>query len=184
MALNACPECANEVSDQAPACPHCGYTLQPSADPLDGHGAPLSRGWQEWLLVGSVVGIIIGSFLPWVTATAPFVGRITLSGMDGGDGIITLVGGVVLGLYAFQWFAQRSLRSRMFPLATVIALGAVVWLAFTDVKDRVDLINADEFGSAGYGSGLMLLGVALVLAAVALLSADVARKPAKSIEDA
>ena len=28
MALINCPECGKEVSDQAPACIHCGYPLQ------------------------------------------------------------------------------------------------------------------------------------------------------------
>ena len=28
MALIHCPECVREVSDQATACPHCGYPLQ------------------------------------------------------------------------------------------------------------------------------------------------------------
>ena len=28
MALIHCPECSQEVSDQAAACPHCGYPLQ------------------------------------------------------------------------------------------------------------------------------------------------------------
>ena len=29
MALISCPECSREVSDQAAACPHCGYPLSP-----------------------------------------------------------------------------------------------------------------------------------------------------------
>ena len=36
--------------------------------------------------------IVLGSFLPWLTATAPFVGTISRNGMEGGDGIITLIG--------------------------------------------------------------------------------------------
>lgn len=28
MALIKCPECGNEVSDRAVACPHCGYPMQ------------------------------------------------------------------------------------------------------------------------------------------------------------
>jgi len=33
MALLKCPDCGNDVSDQAPACPHCGRPLG-SARPL------------------------------------------------------------------------------------------------------------------------------------------------------
>jgi hypothetical protein len=36
--------------------------------------------------------IVLGSFLPWLTATAPLIGTITVNGLQGGgDGIITLV---------------------------------------------------------------------------------------------
>ena len=34
MALIACPECGKEISNQAPACIHCGCPLAPRA-PLD-----------------------------------------------------------------------------------------------------------------------------------------------------
>ena len=33
MALIRCPECGREVSNQAPACIHCGYPLQGSMEP-------------------------------------------------------------------------------------------------------------------------------------------------------
>jgi hypothetical protein len=45
-------------------------------------------------LLGGVL-IVLGSFLPWLTATAPLVGTISRNGMEGGDGIITLILGVV-----------------------------------------------------------------------------------------
>ena len=28
MALIACPECKQQISNNAPVCPHCGYTLK------------------------------------------------------------------------------------------------------------------------------------------------------------
>lgn len=33
MALVGCPECGQAVSDQAAACPHCGYSINPGNDP-------------------------------------------------------------------------------------------------------------------------------------------------------
>jgi ribosomal protein L7/L12 len=33
MALIKCPECSNEISDKAIACPKCGYPLQPGSQP-------------------------------------------------------------------------------------------------------------------------------------------------------
>lgn len=34
MALTICPECKQEVSSAAPACPYCGYILQKKTAPL------------------------------------------------------------------------------------------------------------------------------------------------------
>lgn len=34
MALITCPECGKEISDQAPACIHCGYPLPPKGPEL------------------------------------------------------------------------------------------------------------------------------------------------------
>jgi hypothetical protein len=40
--------------------------------------------------------IVLGSFLPWLTATAPLIGTITVNGLQGGgDGIITLALGII-----------------------------------------------------------------------------------------
>jgi ribosomal protein L7/L12 len=33
MALIKCPECSNEISDKAIACPKCGYPLPPASQP-------------------------------------------------------------------------------------------------------------------------------------------------------
>lgn len=33
MAMTTCPECSKEVSDQAAACPACGYPFFPDHDP-------------------------------------------------------------------------------------------------------------------------------------------------------
>ena len=46
MALIRCPECGREVSNQAPACIHCGYPLQGSMEP------PV---WEEKPEAGEVV---------------------------------------------------------------------------------------------------------------------------------
>src|SRR5205823_1570587 len=54
------------------------------------------------VLLGAL-GLAVGSFLPWLTATAPFVGTISRSGLDGGgDGILTLIAGIVVGLLGFR----------------------------------------------------------------------------------
>lgn len=40
MALVTCTECRRQISDRAPACPHCGCPAAPSADLGDAQGLP------------------------------------------------------------------------------------------------------------------------------------------------
>jgi len=52
MALVNCPECQQPVSDEAPVCVHCGYTLRPA----------VRRGWRrawgfEWRTKAEVFGL-------------------------------------------------------------------------------------------------------------------------------
>jgi stage II sporulation protein M len=82
MPIIACPECKGQLSDQAPACPHCGYVAKPP--PATAKPSPIlklvsyfkpdvSRLWKDCkrsfgilglvLLVTMVVGVIIGSIL-------------------------------------------------------------------------------------------------------------------------
>jgi hypothetical protein len=51
MALTKCPECRGQVSDQASACPHCGY-------PLAG-GTPRARAIVQ-IAVGLAVALVVG----------------------------------------------------------------------------------------------------------------------------
>lgn len=62
MALTKCPECANEVSDKAYSCPHCGYVMgssaQSSALPKPTPVGPQNR--QVFLgSTGTVVGMLM-----------------------------------------------------------------------------------------------------------------------------
>lgn len=46
MALITCPECKKEISDQAKACPHCGYPIEnatPIVDASEASSAPASK---------------------------------------------------------------------------------------------------------------------------------------------
>jgi hypothetical protein len=50
-----------------------------------------------WATLAGGIGLIVGSFLPWVTATAVLIGTVSVSGMSG-DGIFTLATGGVVAL--------------------------------------------------------------------------------------
>ena len=51
MALMSCPECRQSVSDQASACPHCGYIISRSNDPV-------VRDMRQWRLIRFLVGFL------------------------------------------------------------------------------------------------------------------------------
>lgn len=51
MALISCPECRQPVSDQAPACPHCGYVINHGNDPV-------VRSMNNWRLARFLVSFL------------------------------------------------------------------------------------------------------------------------------
>jgi uncharacterized membrane protein len=125
------------------------------------------------MLGGLLVGV--GSFLPWLTIMAPFVGTLSRSGLDGGgDGVFTLVVGVAalgIGLARFAT-PLRPLIQRAPILAGLLALGIAV-LDLVNVNDKISSIGTSPYVHAYVGSGLYLLVVgALVTVAGGLVVTD------------
>jgi hypothetical protein len=129
------------------------------------------------ILVAGVLAIL-GSFLPWITATAAFIGTITRNGIDGGgDGVFTIVLGIVIALMGIAILA-RSGSARTARVGTVICAVALGWVVSTDygsVQGRVKDITSDT-AIASVGMGLIVIGLAAVLAVVGAVLAG-ARKP-------
>lgn len=88
MALVKCPDCSKEVSDQAPACIHCGRPLKQAVQP--GSAKAVEKGVQRSRFryeagtaigsLGVIFGIIVCLFNLWV-------------------GLILVVGFAALGLW-------------------------------------------------------------------------------------
>lgn len=64
MALINCPECGKQVSDTAPACPHCGYPIIEDGEPAESVG-PNKQKKNNLLGWG---GIILAIFIVWAIA--------------------------------------------------------------------------------------------------------------------
>ena len=113
----------------------------------------VSDGW-FWTAVGAAVAVVIGAALPWVTATAPFVGTISRSGIDGGgDGLITGAIGVGIGVIAL---ATRRRRDRNVGIAVVLLAVVLIGLAIAEmanVQHRINSIDS-RYVSAEIGIGL------------------------------
>jgi hypothetical protein len=113
--------------------------------------------------------IVLGSFLPWLTATAPFVWTISRNGMEGGDGIITLILGVVTILIGVSQLTATRLPSLLqrSSIATGVITGVVAIYDYVDVQRRIeDVKEQTDLVSASVGAGIWTLIVGAILAIV------------------
>jgi hypothetical protein len=73
--------------------------------------------------------LITGSLLPWAKISAPIVGTLTKSGVEGGDGWFSLGAGVVVVLLGVVLLTAGSRRG-IGPVLFVIALAAAALVVF------------------------------------------------------
>lgn len=169
MALIACPECGQNISSEASACPHCGMPLDPRRTKVDYvtgevigvnprpavHMArkplryPTSTGVA--FMVGGAVLTILGSFMPWVR-----LGPLSVSGMQS-DGRITAVLGLLMAILAF---AARSSPSRIPRVLVMFGAGLTIFIA---VVDNIRLREGVPVSLIGAGIGTVFLGGILAL---------------------
>lgn len=150
-------------------------TWQPAAQPPPPPPSPPARLVRNPVVPGATMTglggllIILGSFLPWLTATAPFVGTITRNGMEGGDGIITLILGVITILIGVSQLTATRLPTLLqrSSIATGVITGIVAAFNYLEVQRRIEDANEQtELVAASVGSGIWTLVVGAVLAIV------------------
>lgn len=116
--------------------------------------------------------IAVGAFLPWVKVSAPLIGTITRSGMDGGgDGLIFLAMAGFIGIWAL-YSMNRPPRARSRGLIALVCAGAVLLdiFEYSNVSNRIaDAEGASDLISGTIGSGVILIGFGAGLAFVAAL---------------
>jgi len=110
---------------------------------------------------------LLGSFLPWITATAAFVGTISRNGFDGGgDGILTAALGLLIGLMGIAILARSgsSRTARIGALVGGILLGIVAILDIQGVNERLRGLEDAIVGSLG--TGLIVVAFAAVVTVI------------------
>lgn len=114
------------------------------------------------IVFAAAAGLAVGAFLPWVKATAPLIGTLTKSGMDGGDGVFLLVGALVLAALAWAINSNGATSTRAYGIVVISGLAlALVIYEISDVNNKIEDIGSDLV-VASVGAGLYLSAVAAV----------------------
>ena len=132
---------------------------------------PGGADWTTWTTAIGAVMVVVGSLLPWVKATAPFVGTIEVAGTDG-DGKITLVLGAVMALGLIRSAGWRVVAT----LAAVVAAG----IALYDISDASDAIDEAERVGEGMVAASVGIGLYVVLAGAVVGFVGAVRAAARS----
>lgn len=129
-----------------------------------------------WLGIGGGLLLVVGSLLPWITATAPLIGTISRSGVSDGqsDGVFTLIVGAAaatVGGLTLLRVTDTKTAGWLLLIAALVG-GGIGVVDFADVTSRISDMQAESdlvIGSIGMGLWVVLLG-ALVLAAGAIVA--------------
>ena len=103
------------------------------------------------MITGGGAALAIGSFLAWGT-----VFGISVNGIDGGDGWMTLIGGAVVAAYGFMAYQGKSSLPQWLPWAGLVVGLGVALINFFDILGT-------EGVSIGIGMYLMLAGGAVAI---------------------
>lgn len=116
--------------------------------------------------------LVLGSFLPWIVVRAPFVGTLSKSGMEGGDGVVSIGLGIAAVIVGYRWVGSDSLSPWLRRLPILIMAGTVLLavVELIDINDRIEAASTGFVsGSVGAGIWTLLVGAALVLIGGGLL---------------
>lgn len=158
-----CQQCGTEQpSTTSRFCFSCGVSLHGEAT---GARIPNYHALGRYTVIAGSLIAAAGSFLPWMTATAPLVGTISKNGLEGGDGLIALgLAAVAAGLT----LSPARFRELMMALCGTAILGLFVF-NWVDIEERVESLADTEGVLASVGLGLYALvagGIGVVAGAV------------------
>jgi hypothetical protein len=122
------------------------------------------------IAAGAGAGLIVGALMPWAVLTAPFVGQLTRSGMDG-DGLFTAGMGLVAIIVAL---VSNGSRKYLWLLLLAVAAGGI---ALIDIVDIASMGDEDVLVSVGTGLYVTLLAAGVLLWAAILVKREPSAGP-------
>ncbi len=150
-----CPACQGLVASTAASCPHCGH--RPA---VAGASGSLNIAAVAILLGGALFAA--GSFLPWATASSAFM-SVSRSGMEGGDGMITVFLGVVIALLGLTRVQRPGLPGNRLTMVLLgVAAIGMAWFEGSNIQGKLEAVSS-AYVVASVGIGIYVMGVGGVL---------------------
>jgi hypothetical protein len=117
------------------------------------------------VIVGAAMAVI-GCFLPWLSATAPFIGTVTRDAISSPDGEVIAAVATVCALIGIVMWARRV--GFVVPIVLLIAAAIAMWTVVADYQDinsRVQAVNSTSI-VAEVGVGVYLTGLGVIIWAI------------------
>ena len=114
--------------------------------------------------------LVLGALLPWITVFIPGSGETpSNSGMEGEDGLIFLMGGLVIAALGLWAFSGRPSAVPALLIVGGLAAGIGAFLEYSDIAQQISSVS-DSMGSRfsySVGEGIWLLFAGALLTVVA-----------------
>lgn len=115
-------------------------------------------------LVAGGVLVAVGSVLPWITAIGGFGITVSRSGVEGGDGLITVILGVAIGLFGLTMLRGRNLDRWRLAFLTSAATLVLIGFDYLLIEQRVKDVNRGDNVFASVGLGIWTVGIGALIA--------------------
>ena len=112
------------------------------------------------LVLGGLGAMASALFMPWVTFTAPSIGRISQSGLATGSGKWFALAVAVLTFVASREALHPSHGKQLTVLVGVVAVAVALFIEYHDIASMAGEINGDV-ARAQVGFGLYAMGIGI-----------------------